>query len=197
MTACACGKPIHKGMCSAKWAVRKANNGPTGMKPKEAPVAPISAISEEAIARRLFGDLADDVLLLRAQGHRVARFRDEWRIDRDVLSTEALCARASVLRKTLKDRADSRAARVVDGSEVVVEPNKGAQKPRADEPETVAGLAGEADAPAPHLTARVAQLEQRVEFLFAAVVEAVECRRGTLVDQVCGLEKLIATLRTA
>lgn len=98
---CGCGKPSsHKGMCSARWAKRKANNGPSGI--AEKPVVD-GAMSEEAIARRLFGDLADDILLLRSKGHRVARFHDGFRVDRDVLSEDQLRARAKALRKKIEE----------------------------------------------------------------------------------------------
>lgn len=44
---------------------------------------------------------------------------------------------------------------------------------------------------------RLARIEHRIDFLFAAVAEAIECRRVTLVEQAAGLEQLHASLRTA
>ena len=58
MSLCGCGKPAtHMGMCSERWKKRKANNGPAGIKPKDAPVAADPV-------RQTYGDLADDVVLL-------------------------------------------------------------------------------------------------------------------------------------
>lgn len=61
----------------------------------------------------------------------------------------------------LAKRQNSRAARVVDGSEVVVEPHERVKKPRAEEPETVAGLVGEADAPTLPRATFAARLPQK------------------------------------
>lgn len=100
---CGCGKPTsHKGMCSARWAKRKENNGPSGLKDSGAGRSR-PPMSEEAIARRQFGDLADDILLLRSKGHTVARFRDGYRVDRDVLSYEQVRAMAKANRATRKE----------------------------------------------------------------------------------------------
>lgn len=215
---CGCGKPkSHGGMCSVRWAVRKANNGPSGLKAKAPTDGPMS---EEAIARRLFGDLADDILLLRAKGHTVARFRDGFRVDRDVLTAEALSARASVLRKA-KERTNEihrgamqskgcakvmRAEPSMSGSAVAS--GDAVRDASAMPPDVVAAPysegrehAGSAAAAPPacrdDIAARLAHIEKRLDQLFAFVAEAVECRRHTLLDQAAGLEQLHASLRTA
>lgn len=178
MTAfCACGKPItHKGMCKVRYAKSVAN------KAAAAPV--VGTMTEEAIARRLFGDLADDILLLRAKGHTVARFRDGFRVDRDVLTAEALSARAKALRER---PTKSRSPAISSSAE---QPASNA----ADVPTREDGRVGERD---PDIAARLAHIEKRLDQLFAFVAEAVECRRHTLIEQAAGLEQLHASLRTA
>lgn len=144
---CACGRPnTHPGNCSARHKAR----------------ASAQPISEAEMARRLFGDLADDILLLRARGHTVARFRDGFRVDRDVLSGDEMRTRAKALRGIFAT--DNAAA------------------------------AGVATGPQ-DLAARMLQLEQRLEFLFAVVADAIHGRRETLTAQAAGLEKIEQTLR--
>lgn len=202
MTAlCGCGRASgHPGMCSAKWVVRKA---------KAADPNAAQPISEEEIARRLFGDLATDVLLLRARGHTVARFRDGFRVDRDVLTADTLSTRA----KALRDR-PARAPTVRKKSCGGVESRhaEGVQGHSAEALGATDLKAGGCDlrngdvatgnpatagvAPGPQdLDTRMAHIEQRIDFLFAAVAEAVACRRVTLIEQAAGLEQLQATLR--
>src|SRR4030095_13189653 len=95
---CSCGQPkSHGGVCSVRWAARKANNGPTGIKAK--PVSDAGPLSEEEMARRLFGELAS-AMLLRRHGHTVARFHDRFRVDRDALTDSQLRARAKAPRSS-------------------------------------------------------------------------------------------------
>jgi len=92
MSLCGCGKPAtHMGMCSERWKKRKANNGPAGIRPKDAPVA-VDPV------RQTYGDLADDVVLLRNRGHLVARFKGQIRVDSDVLTDDQVRAKARMLR---------------------------------------------------------------------------------------------------
>ena len=182
-TLCGCGKPTtHKGMCSARWAKRKVNNGPTGNKAKvEADTGPMS---EEAIARRLFGDMADDILLLRGRGHTVARFKDGFRVDRDVLTVEQLEARAKVLRERPASQAHNSSIPKPTPAAVLPMPRKS--------PPSTGDISSTVD---PDLRARVAQLEQRVEFLLAVVADAIKGRRECLTGQASGLAKLESELR--
>jgi hypothetical protein len=184
---CKCGKPkSHGGMCSVRWAVRKANNGPTGRKADMVPQL-ATAVSEEAIARRLFGDLADDVLALRKHGHIVARFKDGFRVDRDVLSADQLIAKVKKYKAgPEQDAATTRA------------PSKDAlQAVRTDEPPATSARGAGPRVNSTDLRARVAQLEQQVEHLFAVVADAIKGRRETLVDQAKGLAEIETTLRNA
>lgn len=159
MALCGCGKPTsHMGMCSARWAKRKANNGPAGIKPKAPDGDPV---------RGIYGDLADDVVLLRNRGHLVARFKGQIRVDSDVLSDDQVRAKARLLRN------------------VTAKPVAAPELPKITEALT------------PDLRARVAQLEQQVAHLFAVVADAIKGRRTTLVDQAKGLAELETTLREA
>jgi hypothetical protein len=228
MTLCDCGKPTsHKGMCTARWAKRKANNGPAGIKAKPATDNPpdvAAPMSEEAIARRLFGELADDILLLRKRGYDVARFKGDFRVDREVLSAEQLSAKAKALRST-QERAKTeeihRGAKQPKGcakvmradpsmSGSVVASGDAVRDASAMPLDVVAALhsegrehAGSAATAPPacpqdtDLRARIAQLEQRVEFLLAVVADAISGRRVTLLVQAEGLTKLETQLRTA
>lgn len=199
MTLCGCGKPkSHGGMCSVRWAVRRANNGPTGIKAKE-PAEGAPPMSEEAIARRLFGDLADDILLLRAHGHTVARFRDGFRVDRDVLSADQLRARATALRERpakscgALNRQGRNPERLpaLDGAPASAGQEMKSKRSRPEHRTPPAGC----DGPQDIIAERLARIEQRIDFLFTAVAEAVACRRDTLTEQAAGLEQLQASLR--
>lgn len=163
MALCDCGKPTsHKGMCVARWKVRKANNGPAGMRAKAPETDPV---------RKAYGDLADDVLLLRKRGHLVARFKGQIRVDSDVLTDDQVRARARMVR-ILGEKP------IAEVAAPVVETKK-------------------AGSPAPDLAARVAELEQQVARLFDVVADAIKGRRETLVDQAKGLADLETTLRNA
>jgi len=179
-------------MCSARWAVRKANNGPTGLKAKPAPEdGPIAAspLSEEEMARRVFGELAEDVLLLRERGHTVARFKDRFRVDRDVLTGDQLRSRAKTLRPSVtKSRSPAFAASAEQPAPLEGAPSGNA----AVVPVRKDGRAGERD-----LSARVDQLEQQMARLFAVVADAIKGRRDCLVDQAKDLADLETNLRTA
>lgn len=50
------------------------------------------------VDRKLYGDLADDVHLLRSRGHDVARFKGDFRVDREVLTAAELRGRANAAR---------------------------------------------------------------------------------------------------
>lgn len=164
---CGCGQPTnHKGMCSARWAKRKENNGPSGKRDG----APAPALTDHDRTRRWFGDLADDVILLRDRGHLVARFKDGYRIDRDVGDADWLRARAKFLR--LPKATPVKAASPTD-----------LPKPAQIDPTD--------------LRARIAQLERDMAHLFAVVADALAGRRDTLIEQAKGLAELEATLRQA
>lgn len=146
------------------------------------PVA--GAMSDEAIAYRLFGDLAPDVLLLRSHGHTVAKFRGDFRVDREVLRYDQVQAMAAALRaRPSKDsRSPARATSAKQPSS-----NAAVVPTRKD------GKAGERD-PAvtcPHCAA----LSKRIDQLFAVVADAITGRHDCLVEQAAGLEQLVATLR--
>lgn len=194
-------------------------------------------MSEEAIARRLFGDLADDVLLLREHGHSVARFRGDYRVDREVLRYDELQARAKALRvrppavKKSRSPALAASAKPSDSTAVVPTGNEGRAGERdtarrskskaGPEPAGVATRPPADDAPqaerqappakskrgagprVPEITilepldleSRLARMEERIEFLFSVVAEAIQGRRRCMLDQASGLERLEATLR--
>ena len=177
-------------MCSARWEKRKANNGPTGNKASAKVETDTGPMSEAANARRLFGDMADDILLLRKRGHTVARFKDGFRVDRDVLTAEQLVARAKVLReRPTKYKAGPEQGELHESQAPDDAPQAERQEPPATSPR---GAGPRADT---NLPARLSQLEQRVEFLFAVVADAIKGRRESLAGQVAGLAKLEAELR--
>jgi hypothetical protein len=183
---CGCGKPkTHKGNCWARWAVRKANHGPTGIKAK--PVSDAGPLSEEEMARRLFGELAADVLLLRKHGHTVARFHDRFRVDRDALTDSQLRARAKALRSSAtQPRSPAHLASAEQPAPLEGAPsgNAAVVPPRKD------GRAGERD-----LSARLDRLEQQMARLFDVVADAINGRRACLVDQAKGLAEVETNLR--
>lgn len=199
-------------------------------------------LSEDEMARRLFGDLADDILLLRRYGHTVARFRDGFRVDRDVLTAEQLQARARQCRDAGKSTAGPKQAAAtsrppandaLQAERTEAPPARSARwvGRRADTNETCGALdrqgrnperlpaldgapasAGQemkskrsrpehrtppagCDGPQDIIAERITRIEQRIDFLFTAVAEAVACRRDTLVEQAAGLEQLQASLR--
>jgi hypothetical protein len=183
---CGCGQPkTHKGTCSARWAVRKSNHGPSGFKAK--PVSDAGPRSEEEMARRLFGELASDILLLRRHGHTVARFHDRFRVDRDALTDSQLRARAKALRSSATEsRSPAHLASAEQPTPLEGAPsgNAAVVPPRKD------GRAGERD-----LSARIDRLEQQVALLFDVVADAIKGRRACLVDQANGLAEVETNLR--
>lgn len=96
----------------------------------------VAARADADPLRRIYGDLADDIELLRGRGHLVARFKGQIRVDNDVLSDDQVRAKARLLRQP--------AAKAVAPTPL----------PRITDSDT------------PDLRARVAQLEQQVAHLF-------------------------------
>ncbi len=163
---------------------------------------------------RKYGALAPDIEYLREIGHLVAPFKGDWRIDAEVVDGETLAARAETERQRRRPRVEARKVEAPVPKIEELAPcacgqpasHRGMCSVRWAKRRANNGPSGNRAAPPPApappeepatelIAARVRQLEQDMEHLFAVVADALRCRQETLIDQAKGLAEIEARLR--
>ena len=173
---CGCGKALpHNGMCSERWKKRRENNGPSGIKAKV------------DVVRAHFGDLAEDVNLLRDRGLLVARFKDQYRIGSDVVDADGLRARAKALRTPA---AKTPSKEVAHEPGLSLAPQGVAESLRADRSPPDISTYSHVPAADNSLESRIANIERQLARITAAVVTAVRSRRQSIEMQADGLSAI-------